>query len=153
MFFPDRASAYHEARRVLKSGGRFLFSVWDRIEENEFAHIVTDAVAALFPDDPPRFLPRTPYGYYDTAPIDNELRAAGFTNVAIETVTRRSRAPSPRDAAVGLCQGTPLRSEIEVRAADRLEAVTDAASAALAARFGTGAIDGKIQANIVTASV
>ena len=153
MFFPDRATACREVKRVLKPGGRYLFSVWDRIEENEFAQIVTDAVAALFPDNPPRFLPRTPYGYYDTAPIDNELRAAGFTNVTIETVTRRSRAPSPRDAAVGLCQGTPLRSEIEARGADQLEAATTAAAAALAARFGSGAIHGKIRAHIVTASV
>jgi len=153
MFFPDRPTAYREARRVLKPSGRYLFSVWDRIEENDFAHIVTDAVAALFPDNPPRFLARTPYGHYDTAPIDNELRAAGFTNVAIETVTRRSQAPSPRDAAVGLCQGTPLRSEIEARGADRLELATNAAAAALAERFGTGAIDGKIQAHIVTASL
>jgi SAM-dependent methyltransferase len=153
MFFPKRATGYREARRVLKSGGRFLFSVWDRIEENEFAQTVTDALGALFPDNPPRFLARTPYGYFDTAPVDNELRAAGFTNIAIETVARGSRASSPRDAAVGLCQGTPLRSEIEARAADRLEAATDAAALALAARFGTGAINGKIQAHIVMASV
>ena len=153
MFCPDRATAYREARRVLKPGGRYLLSVWDRIEENEFTHIVTDAVAALFPDNPPRFFARTPHGYYDVALIDNELRAARFTNVAIETVARRSQAPSPRDAAVGLCQGTPLRSEIEARGADRLELATNAAAAALAERFGTGAIDGKIQAHIVTASL
>jgi len=152
MFFPERAAGYREARRVLKPGGQFLFSVWDRIQENEFDHIVTDAVAALFPDNPPRFLARTPHGYYDTAKIDHELHAAGFSRITIETVARRSRAPSPSHAAIGLCQGTPLRSEIEVRAADRLEEATNAAAAALAARFGTGAIDGKIQAHIFTAS-
>jgi ubiquinone/menaquinone biosynthesis C-methylase UbiE len=153
MFFPDRATAYREVRRVLKPGGWFLLSAWDRIEENEFADTVTDAVAALFPDNPPRFFARTPHGYYDVAQIEHELRAAGFTRVTIETVARRSRGSSPRDAAVGLCQGTPLRSEIDARAADRLEAATDAAATALTARFGTGAIDGKIQAHIVTASV
>ena len=31
-----------------KPGGRFLFSVWGRIEENEFADIVVRAVATLF---------------------------------------------------------------------------------------------------------
>jgi ubiquinone/menaquinone biosynthesis C-methylase UbiE len=35
MFFPDRVKGYGEARRVLKDGGAFLFSVWDRIEDNE----------------------------------------------------------------------------------------------------------------------
>jgi SAM-dependent methyltransferase len=152
MFFPDRVVAHRETRRILKPRGQFLFSVWDRIEENEFDHIVTDAVAALFPDNPPRFLARTPHGYYDVAVIEDELRAAGFSRITIETIARRSPAPSPQDAALGLCQGTPLRSEIEARAAERLEAVTNVAAAALAARFGTGAIDGKLQAHIVTAS-
>jgi SAM-dependent methyltransferase len=65
MFFPEKGRAYAEVRRVLRSGGLFVFNVWDRIQENEFADIVTTALAALFPDDPPRFLARTPHGYHD----------------------------------------------------------------------------------------
>jgi SAM-dependent methyltransferase len=49
MFFPDRVAAYAEARRVLKPTGKFIFSVWDRIEENDFAAIVTQTMATLFP--------------------------------------------------------------------------------------------------------
>ncbi len=67
MFFPDKAKAFAEARRVLRPTGVLLFNVWDRIEENEFADTVTTALESLFPKDPPRFLARTPHGYHDVA--------------------------------------------------------------------------------------
>ena len=60
MFFPDKAAAFAETLRVLRPGGAFLFNVWDRIEDNEFADCVTQAMASLFPSDPPRFLARLP---------------------------------------------------------------------------------------------
>src|SRR4051794_3647788 len=57
MFFPDKPGAFSEVRRVLRPGGLFLFNVWDRLSENEFAETVDSAVAALFVD-PPRFMAR-----------------------------------------------------------------------------------------------
>ena len=151
MFFPDRAAGYREARRVLRPGGRFVLGVWDRIADNEFAEIVTSAVAALFPADPPSFLARTPHGYHDMSIIRRDLSAAGFGDVEIETIAHRSRAPSPRDVAIGYCEGTPLRNEIEARDPTRLDEATEAATAALAARFGSGPVDGKIQAHVIVA--
>jgi ubiquinone/menaquinone biosynthesis C-methylase UbiE len=151
MFFPDKRAAFREALRVLKPGGRYLFNVWDRIEDNEVPETVTEALATVFPQDPPRFLARTPHGYHDLATIRDDVQAAGFKQIAIDTVERRSRAPSPRDPAVGFCQGTPLRNEIEARDKSRLEEATDAAERAVAARFGAGEVDGKIQALVITA--
>jgi ubiquinone/menaquinone biosynthesis C-methylase UbiE len=153
MFFPDRRTGYREAKRVLKPGGRFMFNVWDRIEENVFANDVTDALAEVFPRDPPRFLARTPHGYHDTALIRSELEKAGFSNVAIETRAEQSRAPSPRHPAVAYCQGTPLRNEIEARDADKLEAATDYAASMIAKRHGSGEVAGKIQAHVIVAAV
>jgi SAM-dependent methyltransferase len=151
MFFPDRVAAYAEARRVLKPTGKFIFSVWDRIEQNEFAAVVTESVATLFPEDPPQFLARTPHGYHGVAQVRADIEAAGFVGVEIETIERRSRAPSPREPAIGYCRGTPLRNEIEARGANRLDEATDVATAALAERFGTGTVDGKIQAHVFVA--
>jgi SAM-dependent methyltransferase len=151
MFFPDKPRAFAEARRVLRPGGAFLFSVWDRIGENEVADTVTTALAELFPDDPPRFLARTPHGYHDPARIDRDLTAAGFRGPAqIATVAARSHAESPRIAATAYCQGTPLRSEIEAHGPTAVERATDVAADAIARRFGRHAIDGKIQAHVVT---
>jgi SAM-dependent methyltransferase len=151
MFFPEKSRAYSEARRVLRSGGVFIFNVWDRIEENEFADAVTTALETLFPEDPPRFLARTPHGYYDRSTIERDLADGGFVaSPQITTVAARSRAASPRAPAIAYCQGTPLRNEIEARDASRLGEATDIAAEAIAQRFGRGAVDGKIQAHIVT---
>jgi ubiquinone/menaquinone biosynthesis C-methylase UbiE len=151
MFFPDKAEAFSEARRVLKPGGVFIFNAWDRIEENEFADTVTTALASLFPRDPPRFMARTPHGYHDRSAIERDLRSGGFTAAAnIDTVAKRSKAKSPRDPAIAYCQGTPLRSEIQERDPSRLEEATDIAEKAIAQRFGSGAVNGKIQAHVIT---
>ena len=153
MFFPDRRAGYREARRVLKPGGYFLFNVWDRIEENVFANDVTNALAEVFPDDPPRFMARVPHGYHDTTRIRDDLELAGFSRVVIETRAEQSRASSPRHPAVGFCQGSPLRSEIEARDAQKLEAATDHAAAAIADRHGRGEVAAKMQAHVIVARI
>ena len=124
--------------------------MWDCIEENEFADVVTAAVGTLFPQDPPRFLARTPHGYHDRASIERDLAAGGFAErPKSTTIAARSRAASARVPAIAYCQGTPLRGEIEARDASRLEEATDTAELAVAERFGSGAVDGKIQAYVV----
>jgi len=152
MFFPEKSRAFSEARRVLRSGGTFMFNVWDRIEENEFAHTVTNALESLFPGDPPRFMARTPHGYHDYAAIERDLKHGGFlASPQISAVAARSQATSPRIPAIAYCQGTPLRNEIEARDKSRLGEATDIAAEAIAQRFGPGPVDGKIQAHVVTA--
>lgn len=153
MFFPDKVKGYAEARRVLKPGGHFVFNVWDRIEESEFAVTIAEALAALFPDDPPRFMARTPHGYCDPVRIRADLEAAGFTRVGIDTVTERSRAPSAGQVAMAYCQGTPWRGEIEARDPQGVLRATEAATALLAQRFGLGPVEGRIQALVIEAAV
>jgi SAM-dependent methyltransferase len=152
MFFPDKPKAFSEMRRVLRPGGVLLFNVWDAIEHSEIANVVMEALAAVFPDDPPRFMARTPHGYHDADVIREHMKQGGFTgDVQVETVTRRSRAESPREAAIAYCQGTPWRGEIEARGGATLEQATQAATELIAQRLGRGAVDAKIQALVVSA--
>jgi ubiquinone/menaquinone biosynthesis C-methylase UbiE len=151
MFFPDKARAFKEARRVLKSSGQYYFSVWDKIANNEFAELVTQALEEMFPDDPPRFLARTPHGHNDIDILRSGLKAAGFTSISADAVDARSRAPSPWEPALANVQGTQLRNEVEARAPDRLEEATTRASQAIAEWLGTAEVDGRIRAYVVTA--
>ena len=151
MFFPDKSKAFAQARRVLRPGGVFIFNVWDRIAENEFADVVQTTLDSIFPKDPPRFMTRTPHGYHDIDAIKRDLANGGFAATpVIETVAARSRAPSAHIAAMAYCQGSPWRTEIEARGSPGLGEATAAAAEAIAVRFGREAIEGKIQAHVVT---
>jgi SAM-dependent methyltransferase len=151
MFFPDRIGAYREARRVLRPGGLMALAIWGGLDGNDFARAVHLALADLLPDDPPAFFARTPYGHGDPAEVSGDLAQAGFSGVRVEVVQHESRAASARDVAVALCQGTPLRGEIEARGR-ALDDVTDRVAAVLEDRFGPGAVSAPMHALLATAT-
>lgn len=150
MFFPDKGKAFAEIRRVLRPGGRFWFSVWDGLNTNDGAGAVTEVLAEQFPADPPRMLARVPYAYHQRDTITADLAAGGFSATpTFDVLTERGRAPSAQSIAIGFCQGTPLRGEIETRAPGALVTVTERASTALERRFGSGPVDTRLQALVV----
>jgi hypothetical protein len=131
----------------------FLFNVWDKIEQNEFAAVVAAAVGGLFVDDPPGFLARTPYAYFDEAAIQADVAAGGFDSPArVEVLEARSRASSAEVPAIAFCQGTPLRNEVEARDPSRLAEATAVAAAAIEDRFGSSDLDSKIRGYIISAT-
>ena len=102
MFFPDKVRAGSEARRVLRSEGRYLLVTFDRLALNPVPKAAEEAVASLFQDDPPRYMERGPFSYADPGAIEQDLRAAGFTGIDLETVAalqprlRAQRRPGHR---------------------------------------------------------
>jgi len=152
MFFPDRVGAYREALRVLKPGGRFLFSAWDRIERNHVTQALAEAVKATFPDDPPSFMHRVPFGYHDMVRIEADLHAAGFESIEAEPVEKRSRLESVEDAARAMVEGSPLRAEIEAQGPDALARAKNAAAAALGRLAGPDGLDEPMSAHVFSAA-
>lgn len=152
MFYPDKLVANREALRVLRPGGRYLLAIWDAAERNPASLAVHAAVAGEFPSDPPAFLLRMPFGYTDLEVVTADLMAAGFEDLEFETIKHRSRAPSALVAATALCQGSPLRSEIEARDDTALERVTETAARALEQFEGPDGFDAPMSAHLVTAT-
>lgn len=129
MFFPERLKAFREARRVLKTGGRFVFNVWDAREKNAFARIASEVATAIAPNDPPRFY-ETPFSCSRIDPLRETLEAAGFGSLEVAVVPVKSSLADVAAFARGLVFGNPLAEEIRARGGD-----PDAAAARIEARL------------------
>jgi SAM-dependent methyltransferase len=152
MFYPDKVKGSAEAHRVLCNGGRYLLAIWDSIERNALSNLANETMKRQFPDNPPMFMTRGPFSYYDPAWIERDLRAGGFTDVEIETVELRSRSPSAEDAARGLSYGSPMGVELEEYGSGALEKVFEDFSHAALQFEGAGGFDAPMAAHIVVAT-
>jgi SAM-dependent methyltransferase len=149
MFFPDKPAGFAEARRVLKPDGRLLFNTWGPIETHDFAAALSDALARVFPVDPPDFLGAIPHGYHDLAAIAADLASGGMSSVTLETVTLEGTAASAADVAVGFGTGSPLRSAIEARGSP--DQVVAALAEDMERRLGPGPVTGRMTAHVIEA--
>ena len=147
MFFPDKVRANAEAARVLRRGGQYILVSFNRLDLNPVPKAAGEAVGSLFPEDP-RYMERGPFSYTDPARIENDLRAAGFEVIELETIELASRV-SARDAAYGIVLGSPFRGEIERLDPSALERATAAVEDALKDWDGR---DAPISAHIATAT-
>jgi ubiquinone/menaquinone biosynthesis C-methylase UbiE len=147
MFFPDKVRANAEARRVLRPGGRYVLVTFNRLDLNPIPQAAGEAVASLFPDDP-RYMERGPFSYSDAGLVEQDLRAAGFESIEIETVELSSPITA-RHAALGIVLGSPFRAEIERLEASALERATAAVEEALLPWDGKNA---PMSAHVATAT-
>jgi ubiquinone/menaquinone biosynthesis C-methylase UbiE len=154
MFYPDRVAAAREVRRVLRPGGAYVFTVWNSLDHNPVSKVLSDALAQEFPDNPPTFYARVPFDYHDTSRVAADLSAAGFTRISIDTLELRHGALTAREAAEGMCRGSPLAPEIAAHGDDALNSAVDAGTRALQSLCGAdGRIDAMMSAHVVTARV
>jgi hypothetical protein len=92
----------------------------------------------------------TPYN--NLAVVWTDLSAAGFAKIGVENVTKLLRASSAREAAVSLCHRGLVRAAIEAQMPNRLDEITEAATTAITARFGSGPIESPLSALLFTAA-
>lgn len=135
MFYSDRLEAYREALRVLRPGGRLLFTCWNSLENNPAAAITQAVVKKFFPVDPPAFY-SVPFAYHESMLIKEEVLTAGFPRVQMELLGLEGTARTAADAAIGLLEGSPIHTAIVQRGAELLPAMRNELEQRLAERFG-----------------
>lgn len=150
MFVPDKLLAAHEAHRVLKPGGVFLFNVWDAMEHNALGQLTHHTIESFFEKDPPAFY-EVPFSYHDQAEIKRVLEEAGFREIKTEVVTKIGAASRAEDAATGLVHGNPVAVAIAERDRSLLPPITKAVAQAITDRFGETDIRAPMRAIVVQA--
>ena len=149
MFFPDKPLAASETHRVLSPGGRWLFSVWDSLEENPIQRIGHETITTFFSEDPPQFY-KVPFSMHDMNATRDIVVSAGFSSVNITPVRLTTEAPSARHAAIGLVRGNPVITAIEERATAGVDEIIEAVATALARQLGDGPLRAPMSAYVVS---
>jgi len=150
MFFPDKVQSFREARRLVKPGGRYIFSTWSGFAANPFAMVADECAQSFFPDDPPMFY-KAPFSYPDPDQVCLDLKSAGWDDVEFEILTIKKSVADWPGFARGLVFGNPLKAEIEARGGVDPEDVVARLAKALTAKFSTNDDTMSLSAGIYTA--
>jgi len=136
MFFPDRDEGHREAHRVLTSGGRYFFSVWDSHRHNPIGPLITEILVGFFPHDPPQFY-NVPFSYHQIDPIKDCLGKAGFTDLRIAVLSLNKTIPDVPTYARAIVLGSPLIDQIRTRGGVDPERIIEELAESLPRKFGT----------------
>jgi ubiquinone/menaquinone biosynthesis C-methylase UbiE len=117
MFYPDKPKSFREVHRILKSGGHYLFNVWDAHAFNPFGRIAQAVLERFFETDAPQFY-RVPFNSYAIDPIKQMLLDAGFAELKIEVLKRSVEIPDVDAFARTTIYGNPLADPIRERGGD-----------------------------------
>lgn len=137
MFFPDKQKAINQAYRVLKPGGKFILSTWDKIETQHVTLIANDIIKSFFPNDPPMFF-NVPFSMSDPGVMESLMKNAGFRDVSVDNVRLEGESPSAHEAATGFTMGNPMYLAICERDESLLPEIQDAVTKKFTEEFGSG---------------
>lgn len=147
-FFPDRAAALREFRRVLAPGGRVVVSCWGPVESSP-GHAVLAQIAEQHVPESGKAA-RAPYGFPDAGALRDLVTAAGFGDVEVETVAGAAEFASPEDFTRAFMEGSPMALAVAVLSPEERADLLREIAAAIRARYGEP-VSAPMETNIATA--
>jgi SAM-dependent methyltransferase len=122
-FFPDRAGALAEFRRVLAPAGRLVVACWTDLRETAGWYALTEALERHIGRGLADIL-RAPYALSDPGDLRRLLEGAGFGDVVIEIEHVRGRfAGDPGRFAAGIAGANPAAGPYAAAGDDQRAAV------------------------------
>ena len=105
-FFPDRAAALREMRRVLKPSGRAVIAVWAELERNQIYAAFHAALHATAPSELAELI-TAPFSWPSGAALRAAAEDAGFRQVRLITRSLPMVLEGGLEQAVRAFAGTP----------------------------------------------
>jgi ubiquinone/menaquinone biosynthesis C-methylase UbiE len=151
MFFPDKEKGLQEAYRVLKTGGKLIYSTWNKVETNEAIHDGRVIIESYFGDNPPIFY-NVPFSMYDDRELTTLSRRAGFKNITTTLVKKEGVSSSATDLAKGMVEGNPVYLAILERDPSLINTMKEQIIKVISKKFGDNPVKSPLQAWVVEAT-
>lgn len=104
MFFEDKHAAIQEMRRVLKSDGRLVVTVFDSVDQIPAYERMIDIYDAVSDEDVAEFL-RAPFSLSDTDDLRTLFSECGFTSPRVSTQELNASFPNVRTLVLADVKG------------------------------------------------
>ena len=150
MFFPDKLKGLSEARRVLKPGGKLIFSTWDKTENVPGIYEGRNVIESYFEGDPPKFY-SIPFSMHDEKELRDLPTDAGFKKVKVELVTKEGHSSSTADLSIGIVEGNPIYLAIKEKDPSLVSRISAHVTKTLTEKYGAS-ITVPLKAWVVEAS-
>jgi ubiquinone/menaquinone biosynthesis C-methylase UbiE len=134
MFVPDKVKAFAEARRVLRPGGKLLFTTWGQLEENAAPYVHRKVVKKHLGELPAQFM----YAFLmnDEVEIGVWLQKAGFSDINFETVEKIAEGSSAKEVADGLAMNGAFYDYVVARNPGLAETIKSEIEEVLTEKYG-----------------